>query len=77
MSYLAAALEANEKLEAENARLKAELDQLRPKPVVKTALYHVRYTGARVEMVDSGYTNCTDNLKLTFTDGKLSNVEMI
>lgn len=62
-----------EALEAENARLKAELELLRPKPVVKTVTKLATIEG----FYDGWDTEENDNLKLTFTDGKLTKAEVI
>lgn len=76
-SETALAHEMIEGLKAENARLKAELELLRPKPAVKTASYYVNYHGPRVELVNSWGTYCADNLKLTFTNGVLTGAEVV
>lgn len=50
-----------QELEAENARLRAELDALKPKPVVEYRTY----------LTDFG------KVQLTFTDGRLTSAEVI
>lgn len=61
-----------QRAEAENARLKAELEQLKPKPVVATGFTSVKIQGSgfyQSPVKDNPLPH--DNLKLTFHDGKL------
>ncbi len=65
-------------LVAENVRLRAELEALKPKPVVTTQYGHVVsiLSGDYYPMFDAlRFDDC--NLKLTFSDGVLVSAEVI
>lgn len=64
-------------LEDENARLRAELEALKPKPVVEscTAIVTQKYYATRLEF--DVVITLGDNLKPTFHDGKLIKAKVI
>lgn len=68
------ALQVADKLKAENRQLRAELELLRPKPVV--AIGYMSVVDGEGSYV-TPKRQSGDNLKLTFTDGKLTKAEVI
>lgn len=65
-----------EKVEAENARLKAELLALKPKPITDSRTAKV-WLRDGLPYLSPDEMVADDNIELTFTDGKLTAAEVI
>lgn len=73
-------LKAYRALQEENVRLKAELEALKPKPVIHEVHFQV-IRNSHLHRWEASYGTAErmsfDNLKLTFTDGKLTGAEVL
>ncbi len=69
-------LEIND-LKAENARIRAELEALKPGPVVKVVKFCVDKRKSCIEFFESDGIVDADNLELTFEGDKLTHAEVL